>query len=419
MSRSRRAEGRHRQRQLPQPSTLEDHGLHVSIVTAPRWLGGAISLQHDAAIVKGALLYADSIHLYSYGAALLLGADSASRNSFDTFAEYLSTLPDEALTGLGFTPPSGLSLTKAQRHRYRHWARRIMGGGHNTDRLEVILAALEPMGTEWKRITSRHAIDIERLAEMGLLVHKADGFNLSGDEARDRDSYAATLEGLLQDLDSRILFDPTMSDVVRRLSGAAEVSVPSQTAKHAREAAVGTQMIGRLPTFPMADLDDILDARATLAEPLANYRTAVMELAAKLPSNAWERASFDSELADAVRSEVLPELKKIRAELSQTRLVSNAVGNTGVQAQSIFGGLASYVTLQLGTLEHLPDAINEASTAMGGDSETLAKAVTTTAGALVAGAMAAYTETRSARAESRTKRFYYLFELQQRLERHR
>lgn len=160
------------------------------------------------------------------------------------------------------------------------------------------------------------------------------------------------------------------------------------------QAMTAAAFMGRLPTFPEATVDEVLDIRAELAKPLTQFRSAMVGVSKEFTSEAWEM-DFDDEIQNAWVESVAPAIGEIEASVHDNRsLLTKAAGVAGV-AHTSFPGLAV------------------AAAGIGGHNEP----VTLTGAALSAGAplLQALRDQRRSDRDIRMQPFYFLYAVQQSL----
>ena len=118
-------------------------------------------------------------------------------------------------------------------------------------------------------------------------------------------------------------------------------------------------LMGRLPTFPLATVDEVLDIRKDLAPSLTRFRGAMVTIAKGFASSAWE-SDFEDEVHDAWVETVAPAIEQIGASVQQNHsLLSFAadVVRAGKDAYPgltvVAAGLLGRGTLSLPWGEHL------------------------------------------------------------------
>ena len=87
----------------------------------------------------------------------------------------------------------------------------------------------------------------------------------------------------------------------------AEGKVADAHAARSNEAATAGRLIAGLDAFPRAAMDDLLDVRRQLEQPLVRFRAALATVTAQFESAAWDEG-FDREVEDLYRRQVAPAL---------------------------------------------------------------------------------------------------------------
>ena len=105
------------------------------------------------------------------------------------------------------------------------------------------------------------------------------------------------------------------------------------------QAMTASGLMGRLPTFPTATVDEVIDIRSELAPSLTQFRSAMVTISKSFSSAPWE-TDFEDEVHDAWVESVLPAVESIDASVKDnSSLLSLATGITGA-ANSAYPGLA-------------------------------------------------------------------------------
>jgi hypothetical protein len=211
------------------------------------------------------------------------------------------------------------------------------------------------------------APDLAVAAEAGLLTLSTDPFDFAAKTDLQMEQYVQTLRRLLADPTRNLMFDGQIASIVTAMVGEDQAELHPLTAKHALHAATGTGLVERLPAFPEAPMDAILQTRSDLAEPLVRYRKGIISLSAKLVSGPLESA-LKAEVDDLWRDEVQPTLISLRRDLSLTRLAKDAAFTLATDAKALISGTAGAgVLMGVGPVEDLAQWSTAAAvTAAGG-----------------------------------------------------
>jgi hypothetical protein len=343
-------------------------------------------LEHELALVKSALLYADHVTLAStnaiqFGALLpLTTADSRARR--EALIETVSALPGNERVADVYR-----DLSRRRRRLSPHERLALM-------RLE---AALREHGDEVAETTetllSRTGIaELQRAMDAGLLG--IDLLNLEGvkpGEFADR-----AVEGLVDALARAVsnrartypLFDDGVGNLVASLIRERRISYASPS--RGKQMGAAGMLISQLEAFPGAEMDVVLDVRERLAGPLVRFRAALAEASAELESPAWETDEFAREVDDLYHRRVAPallELEEAMRELGALAMLRRVASDVETVKAAAFITVAAAAGVGLA---HLPEMVF---------------------GAPVVAAAARETQWRAdARRDRGTNDFYFLYE---------
>lgn len=349
---SRRPSRRHREgrRKKTAVEITAGGGLKLVIATAPQSDIDGPSVKDDVRLVRSALLYADQVELISPGALMLTSFALAAESGIDLPLNVLASLDEQALLHV-----SGGDDAAKVRHSVE--TVRMLSGLSRSQRRQALgpqrsrelASMLDEMagkfldGERGFRTTASKvweqagAPDLAVAAEAGLLTLSSSAFGLETDSKVQIEQYVETLKRLLADPTSHLIFDEQVGGLVAAMMREDEAQVHPLTAQHGVRATTGTGLIERLPAFPDAPIESILDTRAQLSEPLVRYRRGITGLADRLSSDATDPA-LQVEITDLWRDEVQPTLVTLRSELSRTRLVKDTAFKLATDAKAIVSG---------------------------------------------------------------------------------
>jgi hypothetical protein len=327
-------------------------GLKIVIATGPQQGPAGFSVEEDVRLVRSALLYADQVELISPGALMIASLAAGAAQGPDFVFELMGTLDESTLRHLGFdgdiaqmrstfaTIKQLNDLPRAQRRKFlgADGSRRVRGMVaemvgkflHGEQGFEAVTSIL------WEQAG---APDLAVAADAGLLTLSTDAFDFGAQTGLQMEQYVETLKRLLADPHSHLMFDEQIAGIVTAMLREEQAELHPLTAEHALRAATGTGLVERLPAFPEAPMDAILEARSELAEPLVRYRKGVIDLSVKLMSGPLEPA-LKAEVNDLWRDEVQPTLVSLRRDLSVTRLAKDAAFNLATDAKALVSGAA-------------------------------------------------------------------------------
>ena len=192
-----------------------------------------------------------------------------------------------------------------------------------------------------------------------------------------------------------------MASLARSLIDEGHVRLPERAVSNASEAVLGTGILARLPAFPTAALDEVVELRRDLDEPLGRYRRKVSDLRSELRTGPFDQ-HIEAEVDAVWRSEVGPAIVEIRQAMADHGLVREILrslsGNVSDFVKGV--GLPAGVTVFSANMLDLNTAVTT------GLASAAAAAAPTVAEAL---------RSRQKEGQSRGHDLYYLYEVNRQL----
>lgn len=257
--------------------------LRVSVITSPKSGKSGPALHRDVELVKAALLYADDVELVSPGAVIISSVATLAEGGLPAMVELLGSFDDAMLRYL---------LKRDVPANFREMLPLIP---LMLDPNVARLAGQEEQVAEWRTQLEPALQQLNDLAEglakesgaldlVPALERRALHLEVTALEAEDAlamvHQFTKVIEGRLRDPRTRVLFDAEAGKLAKLLL--ATSADPGLGFTRAGQAAVGSGLIARLPAFPQAPMDELLDLRSDLTESLRRYRSAVVTLSAGL-----------------------------------------------------------------------------------------------------------------------------------------
>lgn len=377
-----------------------DGGLHLVVATAPT---GEVSLEHDLQLVRAALLYADTVEFLSPMAQMVSFTAQLASGDLEVVAATLAQLDAETASDI---------LGETDRDTVLE-ALTVINQANAVPRAQRRKHLSPEMATELKQATEgmkASLADIETLTSKAGMPELADAIDsgalslnvdlFDGDTDGLMDRFIDTLKDQLEEPGVHLLLDDEMAGIARGMI-AEGLATPSRTGLgRAVRTHAGTRLISHLPAFPDAKVADILEARDELRDPLAAYRSGMKSVEAALTANAFD-PELPSEIDELWRDEVDPSIRRLRKDLSTTRVARVA----GLNIAEHVKWPAGFSALSFGVIEAF-DVANVVTTA--------ATAATFGSG-LVSEGVKAYRETQVARDAAHNHDMFYLLKLQDQL----
>jgi hypothetical protein len=148
-------------------------------------------------------------------------------------------------------------------------------------------------------------------------------------------TFVQKLSGHLSSGREYLIFDEPIANLTEAAIREGLFSPAQGPAGRSAQAMTASALMGRLPTFPNATVDEVLDIRTELAPSLTQFRAAMVTISKTFKSAAWE-AHFEDEVHDAWVGSVLPAVEAIDAAAAgRNRVVKArpvvAVGQLGMR----------------------------------------------------------------------------------------
>ena len=290
-------------------------GLTIAIGTAPRGL----SLASETRLSKAALLYADRVVLYSSAAAMLGSAQALGGMTDDeliAFARQLGPILDAD----GVNGQAAIDLwehLRAKRRRSRQEIVMLEGFKRNAREAVAGFAATandlleQAGGLELQVGVSAGLIEVDPLV-------REDDDELLG-------AYLGKLAEILGESGVHPLFDDETGALVREVVGQGLFEISASANRRGRQAAAATGFIARMPALPRASMDQVIEVRGELSEPLIRFRRAVIRIARMMEADLRSE-DLAGETQDLYDSEVAPVLEEIAAAFTSNAYIRELLG---------------------------------------------------------------------------------------------
>ena len=134
--------------------------------------------------------------------------------------------------------------------------------------------------------------------------------------------YFANILGTIKHGESFPLFDSISSEVLGAVVDTKILDFSKTDMEVIRHAGVANNILSTLPTLEKASVDEILDFKKSLKEPLDNFRTAIYKFSEQITSMPWDD-DFKYECIKLYDTEVVPKVNEINALSSETSVLKN------------------------------------------------------------------------------------------------
>jgi len=192
------------------------------------------------------------------------------------------------------------------------------------------------------------SIEIKDTIEKGIISVYDYGYNdFSVDELAG--GYFANLLGTMKHGRSYPLFDEMSSNIVRSIITEKMIDISNTDKEILRHAGVATEILMTLPTLEEAKVDEILDLKKEMKEPLEAFRSAIYSFSEEIESLPWDE-NFKYDCLKIYSAEVVPKINEINHLASETSVLKNFGGKVLADEEYrksmgfAIGGLATTIT---------------------------------------------------------------------------
>lgn len=325
---------------------------HITIGSAPT---PNLNLEPDLRMLKAALLYGDQVRFCSSTYSLL-----------SQFSEVIALSAEERLDFHERIIPNS-KIPEPYRtmalERIRGWKRILQDPNTAESSRHDTLREIE---AGWAMFLERSPLvpqiealrTLNRAVEEGLLeIHNFK--TIQEANIMDRGFYgsasAPKLEGEFVDLvgeavkngDTYPMFDGSAGGYIRKLIDDGLLAASEPRMSQAKQSQLAANLLGRLPEFDGASVNEILDIRRELERPLVRFRGAVMGYAEKIKTASWDE-NFSTEAENVFHKEIEPAVLDIedavKSNSSLLSLATRKVADAPALATSAFSFFISHLT---------------------------------------------------------------------------
>jgi hypothetical protein len=319
------------------------------------------SLEPAAELLKAAIIYGDEVLLHSPTALLFASVAGITDLSAGELVEFVRQVaPALGETGEGFTQQMHRLEESVGADGAQAIFQLLLDG---SSEMRELIAASDPSagakldGYATKFLELRQELNRaieEQLASAGVpsVLPAIDAGLLQLAPIENTDDlvagYVEALWSVLRDARYYPLFDAGIAELVDAAVREGALNLPAGNRSKGKQAGAASGFLARLPTFPRASMDEIIDIRAELDRPLIRFRAEMVRVAHDLGVDAFD-PGFDGAAEDAWTSKVSPALLELEELVEEKRLkhqfgVHLPTGGT----VGAFGGLVT------GIITHAP-----------------------------------------------------------------
>jgi hypothetical protein len=350
-----KSQPRRSHRKIPKRTATRKEGrpatprVRIAIATAPNSGASGPSLADEIRLVRSAVLYADEVELVSPGAEMLGSMAALASGDEGDLLEFFLGLDDATISGLGDQqlPENWREMVRSMSAlTNQDWDQLSELTGETipddartaSDELRSMLSGSlgEMRETVDEMLESAGAGEITPAIEAGIVRVSPTLISPAGDGDSDEmvRRYVEKLRRLLGDPRTHLLLDESIAELVRGLIEDGQVDPHQLSIANAGEAAVGNGLIARLPAFAGTPIDELLDLRRDLEDPLSRYRRSIAGLATKLRVGPFDE-HLGADIDHLYVSEVDPALRDLQDGFAEHGLVREVARSLATDIKAV------------------------------------------------------------------------------------
>lgn len=305
----------------------QSQALTVTVLVSPLARFDKKNLQRELGLVRSALLYADRVRLVSPTSALLSSLTPLRGVDSTNPWRDVRNLPDATLERI-----FGKGSVKSVR---KDFAKLLQLPGHDPRRTKIEATFLPPIKQALDSAASFYdqalTPEIDLAIDSKVLELETTAFDPEASAADQANWFRDRLKEHWQDPTSTMLFDPRAQRMSAKI---VQHNRPwAATEDRTKRAAIGSGLVRQLPTFPNAEMEDVLEVRRDLSAARSSYRTAIRGIAPQLASKALD-APLDSEIEEYWLDVIEPAMAQLTAGVLASRIARGT-------AKRLVGALAA------------------------------------------------------------------------------
>lgn len=290
------------------------------------------SLGPTAGLLKAATLYGDEVVLHHPTATMLASIAAIGSLDHGDFLKLIAQLaPHLSAQGEGFRS----ALARLEAAHSPDATQLILGA--LSDPTSPIAAAVGALDADAGRTLAEHQAQFASLraqfdevieeqlvaARVGELLPAIEAGLLTLAPIEDQDdffqAYMDTLWAVLRNSRYYPLLDRGIAELVHAAVREGAFEPPLIGRSRGRQVGAAHEFIARLPTFPAAGMDEIIDVRDELRRPLTDFRAEMVKVARDMKSDAFD-PEFLAEAEESWVERVAPALEELHELVEEKRL---------------------------------------------------------------------------------------------------
>lgn len=276
--------------------------LKITVGATPGNSDQWFNLSKEARMLKSAVLYADEVEVHSHAFHFVKRTEDAAESSKQLPASTKLNLQEWLVAT--YYPENKNQI--AELRKLQHLCISGNPAGEVADRIKEIV---EDFDDTWSELGSR--IEEATPETDKIALRKFDELpNVNFVDSLLSGGHINALKQSVNDVQSFPLLDDVSGALIAKLIREGKFTPSPSAAARSGHVGLLANLLESLPEFGDASVDQLLDIRDELEQPLTNFRSKISKLSSKFDSAVWD-ADFAFDAQRAVLEEIEPEIQEI------------------------------------------------------------------------------------------------------------
>jgi hypothetical protein len=321
----------------------QNRNLHITIGSSP---ATELNLQDDMAMVKAALLYGDQVKLCSPTSSMMLMLAACQNLKPDQVLEIL-----EPVVPVLVQDPGQASNLIAFFHQYKRFGKQKRHLSKQELLLRVQLqsqlakTAKELQATIERMLIAAGFESLIEAIQTGMLELHVFGADGNTDTQKMVTEFVEILSQAVSNDATYPLFDNQTGGLIKAGIKEGKFNVSDAGVTRGKRIGLAAALFDRLPLFEQASVDEILDIRTELENPLTRFRAAIINFSDSIKNAAWDD-DFPSDADTVFQRDIEPAILDIESAVQSNsyfqELVRKTISIPSVASGAVLGVLMSH-----------------------------------------------------------------------------
>jgi hypothetical protein len=255
--------------------------LHMTLGVAP---SRGLNIEEELQMIKTSLLYADKLKLCSIKTSMLLGVSSLANFNDSQKIDFLEEIFPYFVNNESDTDNMNFLINQ--------FRTLINKKGKSKKELQTLLKIKKSLKDVWIIVTDKVedvVIDTGLSELTNIIKNNILEIQLYDYAKEDQvEQYFESISNPLINGYTYPIFDETSADLIRLAIKEGELKASKIGLEKSKQSGLVLDLFDKLPNLENASIDQILDVRKELSEPLIRFRSAIVQYSEEIENQPWD-----------------------------------------------------------------------------------------------------------------------------------